>query len=95
MDDVAIEGCKETVKSVLSKLFVLQKLFKIHSGTVASSFWFSRFMAHQPEVCLSVLATVVITWEECGLASAPTPKLKLYYSFLSGLLAPFSLLLDG
>lgn len=48
--------------------------------TVAfASFWSSRFMAHQPVVCSvgpSVLATVVITQEECGMASPPASKLK-------------------
>ncbi len=46
-------------------------------GTVASSFWSSRL--HKPVVCStgpSVLATVVITQEECGLASPPAAKLK-------------------
>lgn len=52
------------------------EIFLDSCGAVASSFWSNRFMAHQPEICLSVLATVVITWEECGLASAPTPKLN-------------------
>lgn len=47
-------------------------------------------MACQPVVCLtglSELATVVITEEECGLASAPNPKLKCIIMLFEG---PFS-----
>lgn len=49
------------------------------SAVAFASFWSSRFMAHQPVVCSvgpSVLATVVITQEECGMASPPASKLK-------------------